>query len=141
MFGESLPRKPHWPHRRAGLKLVSAPRCDPCACPRCLLRFAASERRLALLEGGRALPPLERDALAEILPAIVGVLGSEIFAVRELFGTDVPALRLGLRGRSSRAIGRLLARAAGQDVNGYVAERVSTERHAILWRVGVSNSQ
>lgn len=109
-------------------------------CPSCALRLAAIERRLALLERGRSLSRSDRDALARILPAVAGALGSELFTVREVFERDAPGLRVVLRGRSSRAVGRLFARAAAQDVNGYVVERVSVERHAALWRVGVSNS-
>jgi hypothetical protein len=106
------------------------------------LRLAAVERRLSVLERGRApICRADHDALARILPAVAGVFGSNLVAVRELFEHEAPGLRVVLRGRSSRAVGRLFARAVGQDVNGYIVERVSVERHAALWRVGISNSQ
>ena len=105
-------------------------------------RFEDIQRRLTQLERVRALSRSDLDALGRILPAVAGAFGSRLFAVCELFEHDAPGLRVVLRGRSSRAVGRLFARAAGLDVTGYVIERVGVERHAaLLWRVGITNSQ
>src|SRR5687767_14521074 len=44
----------------------------------------------------------DRLALSRILPAIGGVIGSELFAVRELFASEAPALRVVLPGLTAK---------------------------------------
>jgi len=78
----------------------------------------------------------DRDRLAAILPAIAGALGSEAFASRDLVSDDAaPALRVVLAGLTVKSIGRLLARAEGTPINGYMVERCGVEINVTLWRV------
>ena len=77
----------------------------------------------------------DRAMLEGLLPAIAGAVGSEAFLVRELLHVDAQGLRGVLGGCSAKALGRLLRRAEGQPVGGYVVERLNTENGAILWRV------
>jgi hypothetical protein len=71
--------------------------------------------------------------LGRLLPAIGGALGSEPFLARDLFASA--AVRLVLSGLNTRQIGRLLRRAEGHTIDGYLIERVTVELGAILWRV------
>ena len=78
----------------------------------------------------------DRTKLAEILPAIVGTLGSERFASRDLVADDAaPTLRLVFRGVTVKSIGRLLARAEGIPINGLIVERCGIEINVTLWRI------
>jgi hypothetical protein len=100
-------------------------------------RLAALERRLDALEASaastcRRLRPTDRDRLARLLPAIIGALGSQPFAVRELQG---PAVALAAAGLSPRSIGRLFLRADGLPVAGFVVLRVGDEGGCALWSV------
>lgn len=81
----------------------------------------------------------DRERLARLLPAIAGALGSTEFASRDL-RADVPALRVALRGVSVKSIGRLLSRAEGIPIDGWVVERYGTEINVTLWRVLASVS-
>lgn len=77
----------------------------------------------------------DRDALARLLPAIAGTLGSDLFTARELIEHSAPALRLVCVGLSARQLGKLLRRAHGQPVGGYVVSSDGLEVGAVLWRV------
>jgi hypothetical protein len=77
----------------------------------------------------------DRRTLAKLLPAAGGVFGSEPFATRELFERDAPALRIVMRGLERLKVGRLLLRAVGHDIDGYLVERVGDELHRALWRI------
>ena len=84
--------------------------------------------------GQRAL--LTRRDLAtlrKLLPAIVGALGSEPFASRDLCTS--PATHVVLRGLNVKQIGRLLARAEGIPIDGHVVDRCGVEINVALWRV------
>jgi hypothetical protein len=69
------------------------------------------------------------------LPAIGGAFGSELFATRELFTSEAAAVRLVVRGLNARQAGRLLRRATGQAIDGYMVQRESIEAGAVLWCV------
>ena len=80
--------------------------------------------------------PLTRQDLAivrKLLPAIVGALGSEPFASRDLCTT--PATRVVLRDLNAKQIGPLLARAEGIPIDGHVLEPAGVEINVRLWRV------
>lgn len=77
----------------------------------------------------------DRARLAAILPAVGGVLGSELFTVRDLFESAAAAIRLVLHGMNRKQIGRLLARGEGQAVDGYLVQRDGSELGVILWRI------
>ena len=62
-------------------------------------------------------------------------LGSELFLTRDVLEHDDPALRLVLRDLSARQLGRLLQRADGGVVGGYLVRREGLEACAVLWRV------
>ena len=109
---------------------------------------AALTARVAVLEQDRRQEPpgnrlrrADRARLARLLPAIAGALGSEPFTVAELF--EHAAVRLVLDGSSENRsepgrraqVGRLLERAIGLPVDGYVVARVGTELHRRLWTV------
>jgi len=93
-------------------------------------RVDALERR----DLARRLSRRDRDVLARLLPAIGGLCGSAPWLVREMF--DDPGVRLVRGDLSAKALGKLLARAAGLAVDGLVIERVGVEDGAILWAVG-----
>ncbi len=90
-----------------------------------------------LLEGTRrpSLRRADRERLERILPVAAGALGSEPFAVRDLFEQNSPALTLVLAGWSIKATAQLLSRGADQDIEGYVVQRSHRELNAQLWRV------
>jgi len=77
----------------------------------------------------------DRERLARALPAIGGVLGSELFTSRDLVVHPSRAVQIAVRGLSVKQLGRLLMRAEGQVVNGLVVERVGDEGHVALWRI------
>jgi len=77
----------------------------------------------------------DRAVLARLLPAIGGVLGSELFASADICESDAPALRLVRAGLTARQLGRLLRRAVGTPIAGYLVERVGAEAGVALWRV------
>jgi len=90
-----------------------------------------------LLEGQQqtALSRADRAALARILPAIAGAIGSEWFACRDLEEEDSAALRLVLKGLSTKSVGRLFRRGLGHAVDGYLIERKDRELNVWLWRI------
>ena len=90
-----------------------------------------------LLEGQQqtALNRSDRAALGRILPAIAGALGSEWFACRDLEEEDSAALRLVLKGLSTKSVGRLFRRGLGHPVDGYLIERKDRELNVWLWRI------
>jgi hypothetical protein len=93
--------------------------------------------RLALERQRRPVATLSRDdraVLSRLVPAIAGALGSEPFTSRDLPDAS-PGLRLVLRGLSPKQIGRLLSRAAGVPIDGWLVERCGTEINVTLWRV------
>lgn len=117
---------------------------SPCSCD------LVARRLNELLDGQRQIlerlehqqrttpPPLCRADLARLtrlLPAIAGALGSEDFTSRDLVEHAAPGLQLVLRGLSAKQVGRLLARAAGVEVGGWVVERRGLEINVGLWRV------
>jgi len=57
------------------------------------------------------------------------VCGSDEFLVRELFGDDAAALRLVLAGENATSVGRLVKRADGQAIDGYMVESRGSELH------------
>ncbi len=77
----------------------------------------------------------DRAALGRILPAIAGAIGSEWFACRDLEDEDSAALRLVLKGLSTKSVGRLFRRGMGHAVDGYLIERKDRELNVWLWRV------
>ena len=77
----------------------------------------------------------DRDRLSRILPAIGGACGSELFIASELLEHDSSALRLVLAGLNARQLGRLLQRAEGQRIGGFVVQRDGREVGAVLWRI------
>jgi hypothetical protein len=77
----------------------------------------------------------DRAALSRILPAVAGALGSEYFLASEAVASANPALVLVLAGFNARRLGRLLRRADGVEVCGYVAHASGTEAGAVLWDV------
>jgi hypothetical protein len=72
-------------------------------------------------------------ALVKILPAIAGAWGSEPFLSEHL--ADTAGLRIVLAGRSPKKIGRLLARAEGVPLAGYVVEADGKDGNRRRWRV------
>jgi hypothetical protein len=104
-----------------------------------LRELVAGQRRIIeLLERGHrptTLNRTDRTRLAQLLPAIAGALGSELFHSADIFEHDAAALRLVRAGLSPKQLGRLLRRAAGQPIDGYVVEREGIETGAVLWRV------
>lgn len=90
---------------------------------------------LKLLTRQRALSREDLRALARMLPAIGGALGSEPFLARDLIASDNRSVRLVVQGYSSKRLGKLFMRAAGQQVDGYVVEEAGEELRVVLWRV------
>jgi hypothetical protein len=82
-----------------------------------------------------ALSRADRALLAKLLPAIAGARGSEEFTSRDLAADSSPALRLVLRRLSVKQIGRLLARAEGIAIDGWIVQRCGIEINVALWRV------
>jgi hypothetical protein len=97
--------------------------------------LAALRHRVDRLEASpRArLRRADRARLAQLLPAIGGVLGSEAFTVAELF--DLAPVRLVLETLRPVQVGQLFARAIGIPIDGYVVACVGTELHRKLWTV------
>jgi hypothetical protein len=93
--------------------------------------------RVALENRNRSVTVLtraDRDVLTRLLPAIAGAIGSEPFTSRDLPGA-ASGLRVVLRGLSVKKIGRLLSRAEGTPIEGWLVERCGTEINVTLWRV------
>jgi hypothetical protein len=92
---------------------------------------AVVERRSQASRLARA----DRDRLARILSAVAAAIGSELFLSGELMEHGSPGLRIVLAGLNTKQLGRLLRRAAGVPVDGFVVERMGVEMHAALWRI------
>jgi len=88
---------------------------------------------LAAQRSGR-LSADDRELLARLLPAIGGARGSEPFCTRDL-ADEHPELAPIIGGLSNKALGRLLARAQGSQVDGYLVQRAGVEINVVLWRV------
>jgi hypothetical protein len=108
---------------------------------RLLERLAALERRLEALEAAAAHRQRERlrtdDAalLTKLLPAAAGVFGSSEFLAADLLDIASPAFRQILAGRPVLAVGKLLVRGVGVNVDGYVLEDCGREHGARRWRI------
>lgn len=87
-----------------------------------------SRRALTLRRGDRA-------QLEKILPAVAGAIGSTEFLARELPAHASAAVRLVVRGLSVKALGRLLARAEGVPIDGFVVQRVGVEVNVAIWKI------
>ena len=90
-------------------------------------RMDAVEHRLS----SSTLRREDRAALERILPAIAGALGSDCFLASEA----VASADLVFAGMNARRLGRLLRRADGVEVCGYVARASGMEGGAVLWSV------
>jgi hypothetical protein len=86
-----------------------------------------------------ALSRSDRQVMERLLPAIAGALGSEQFTSRDLPDAS-PGLRVVLRDLSVKQIGRLLSRAEGVPIEGWIVERCGIEINVALWRVLASVS-
>ena len=106
-------------------------------------------RRRENLDPRRVLSDHDQAVLATLLPAVYGALSDRVWSVAVIVTLAATADSLadalapflatpgGLRG-----LGKLLRRADGQPVAGFVVERVGADRTGALWRVSrVSNSQ
>lgn len=92
---------------------------------------SASQRQRSSL-----LTRADHEFLARLVPAIVAELDpEELFTSRELVAKQAPSLRLLLELQSPRSLGRLLTRAAGTPIAGYVIERIGAEWNVALWRL------
>ena len=90
----------------------------------------------------RRLAPADRDALERLLPIIASTVAGRVFGVAELAAharlPSATALREALASiGGSRKVGRLLARAAGADVNGLRVVRVGEDSAGALWSIEV----
>lgn len=92
---------------------------------------------------GARLELLEIDSLTEeevadlkrILPAIAAAKGSDGFTSGQAVKLEAPGVQLVLHGFSPARLGRLFARARGQDFAGYTIERIGIEHQAAIWRI------
>jgi hypothetical protein len=120
---------------------TSAPRVDSVPDPiGKLLETVIEELRGLRADIARRVRPdrltrADRARLARILPAVGGVFGSELFAVRELLTNPAPALRVALDGENAKALGRLFYRAAGTTCDRYAIRAEGRELNVTLWRV------
>ena len=83
---------------------------------------------------GSTLSRDDRAVLDQLLPVIGATFGSELFNSAEVCEREATGLRLVLGGLNVRQLGRLLRRAAGTPLDGYLVERQGTEAGATLWR-------
>jgi len=63
------------------------------------------------------------------------VLGSDLFTSRELVEHEAAAVRIVVSRLTARQLGRLLKRAEGANVGGFMVQRQGSEVGSILWRV------
>ena len=75
------------------------------------------------------------ERLGQLLPAIGGAVGSELFSSAELCEHTAAGLRLVCAGLTVKQLGKLLARAADRAISGYMVQRQGIEAGAVLWRV------
>ena len=86
-----------------------------------------------------ALSREDRTRLARMLPALLGVFGSEeLFSSRDLAEDARPALRLVVRGLSVKKISKLFARAEGIPINGLMVQKQGEEFQVAQWRIVAS---
>jgi hypothetical protein len=97
--------------------------------------LAAIRQALEQQRRPSSLSRRDRELLVAMLPAVAGALGSDPFASRDLAADSSPGLRLVLRDLSVKQIGRLLARAEGIPIEGWLVERCGVEINVALWRV------
>jgi hypothetical protein len=81
----------------------------------------------------RSLSRVDRDRLQHLLPAIVGVMGSDSFTVAEIL--DEPGVRVATSGLTAPQVGRLLHRARNLPIERLMVEKTGTELHRGLCRV------
>jgi hypothetical protein len=82
-----------------------------------------------------ALSRGDRKTLEKFVPALSSAFGTEMFLACEIPRHQSPVLRALTKGRSTKAIGKLLKRAVGFEIDGLVVERLGSELNANLWRV------
>jgi hypothetical protein len=107
-------------------------------CHCCLLVLAevrSLRAELAAMRTARVLCRADRQALARILPAIGGAMGSDLFVAREVVRHDSSAVQVALDGMNAKSLGRLFLRADGIAIDGYVVQREGAELNCALWRV------
>lgn len=96
------------------------------------------DARLARLEQRferAALSRADRKRLEALLPVWAGVFGSECKKAADIIGSDHPGLRLVHEGLSVKALGKLLARAEGHDIGGFVVARANADNGSTFWAV------
>jgi hypothetical protein len=97
----------------------------------------AVERR----DRSRRPAPLSREGLGilrRILPAVVGVRGSEgaeRLTSRDLVEDEAPAIRLAVGQLTAKQIGKLFARAEGIPIDGLMVQRDGVDFHVTAWRI------
>ncbi|HXG70040.1 MAG TPA: hypothetical protein VNJ04_05430 [Gemmatimonadaceae bacterium] len=114
---------------------VLAPRTDRDVLEDTLAVLQAIRGLLERQQRPSSLSRADRAVLVRLLPAIAGALGSEWFLSRDLLADHRPAMRLVLADLSSKRLGRLLLRADGVVIDGFVIERGGKELGATLFRV------
>lgn len=105
-----------------------------------LFEVIARLERLEHAIGGRRrektpLSGADQRRLELGLPAIGGQFGSELFFACDLLEEGGAGLRLVFGDLSVKAIGRLLLRAEGLSIGGYVVERDGMAAGVVQWRV------
>jgi hypothetical protein len=90
----------------------------------------ARERRLPA-----SLSREDRMHLARMLPAIVGVYGSQEFSTRDLLEDAEPAVRLVMRGLSVKRASSLFSRAAGIPIDGLMIHKGRVELQVLAWTI------
>ena len=97
---------------------------------------------LAVRSPGRILGDDDRAALEPLLPAVYGLIGDRVWSVA--VAVTVAATADDLAGALApfvvtpgglRRLGKLLRRADGLPIGGFVVQRVGDERTGALWRV------
>ena len=73
--------------------------------------------------------------MTRLLPVLGAVYGDEGFSSRDCREDDAPGLRLVLGQMSSKAIGKLLARADGIAIEGLMVRRQRMEFQVTVWQV------
>ena len=109
-----------------------------CACGGGCPGLAALALRVAALEAGRGprrFSQADRESLAAVFPAIGGAIGSEAFTVAALAALPAAGLQVALQRCSTRRLGRLFARAVGQNVDGFTVQRLGREGSAVIWKL------
>ena len=107
-------------------------------------RLCVAVERLA---GKRSISRADRKRLERLLPAIAGLVGPDEFLACDVAEADDVGLQLVAAGLNARQVGRLLLRAVGLPIGGYVVVRLGEHAGAVLWKIeqvadfpGVQNS-